>query len=297
MSRSKVWMFTLNNPEDVFAPMEFIQEDEFIVWQLEQGASGTPHLQGYVEFKNKKRLASVKKLCARAHWEQRRGTQDQAVEYVTKDDTRVDGPWSYGTQQQPGQRTDLELLRDMMKNGDSLETIKDANFGLYCRTKYALDTEYQQIRAERMRDSVLQVYDDVEWKKWQWEIVDLVKTVPDKRTVHWYYEGFGNVGKSFLTTYLQAKGAYVVTGGKVCDIAYAYDYQDVVIFDISRTKADTMDHLYEVMEMLKNGNMFSTKYQSVTKVFSPPHVIVFANFHPDMSKLSQDRWHIVTICA
>lgn len=196
MAKSRNWIFTINNPEFNFLPLQFVNEDEFVVWQLETGECGTPHLQGYLEFKEPKRLAGMKKLCQTAHWEVRNGSQQQAVDYCTKDDTRSDGPWCFGDLKAQGQRTDLEDMRTMMKSGATLDDVKDSNFGLYCRTKHAIDSEYQIIRAQLVKESVLARYDTVEWKPWQQTIVDLVDTVPDRRTVHWYYEGFGNVGKS-----------------------------------------------------------------------------------------------------
>ena len=55
------------------------------VFGYERGAEGTPHLQGYIHFKNQKTLSAVKKLLPRAHLEPRKGTIDQAVDYCKKD--------------------------------------------------------------------------------------------------------------------------------------------------------------------------------------------------------------------
>merc|ERR1711903_46652 len=51
----------------------------------EIGAGGTPHLQGYVEFKTKVRPISV--FCiARIHWEKAKGNRDSNIHYCGKED-------------------------------------------------------------------------------------------------------------------------------------------------------------------------------------------------------------------
>lgn len=49
------------------------------------------------------------------------------------------------------------------------------------------------------------------------------------------------------------------------------------------------------MEAFKNGRMFSSKYCSVNKQFKIPHVIVFANYTPDLTQLSMDRWKLIDL--
>jgi len=45
---------------------------------------------------------------------------------------------------------------------------------------------------------------------------------------------------------------------------------------------------------LKDRFVFSPKYDSKTKWLSnQPHVVVFMNEHPDMTKLSHDRYRII----
>jgi hypothetical protein len=48
-------------------------------------------------------------------------------------------------------------------------------------------------------------------------------------------------------------------------------------------------------EELKNGILVSGKYESKTVVFKVPHVIFFANFEPDMTKWSSDRYFVKNI--
>ena len=52
---------------------------------------------------------------------------------------------------------------------------------------------------------------------------------------------------------------------------------------------------YEVLESIKNGVLFSSKYDFKVKEFQVPHFIVLANFAPDESKLFYDRWDFCRI--
>lgn len=74
-------------------------------------------------------------------------------------------------------------------------------------------------------------------------------------------------------------------------MAYAYNGEPMVFFDVTRTQAEHMDHLYQFAEQLKNGIIFSSKYESGTKCFDPPHVVFFANQGPHPGKWSADRCH------
>lgn len=87
MALSRGWCFTINN---------YTEEDEnfcyglgwmskYVVVGREIGESGTPHLQGYVYFENRRNLAGMKALHETAHWEPQKGTPKQAAEYCKKD--------------------------------------------------------------------------------------------------------------------------------------------------------------------------------------------------------------------
>ena len=53
----------------------------------------TPHVQGYIEFNCQLRLNAAKRLISqRAHLEVRRGSQQQAIAYCEKQETRLEGP-------------------------------------------------------------------------------------------------------------------------------------------------------------------------------------------------------------
>lgn len=136
--------------------------------------------------------------------------------------------------------------------------------------------------------------DGKELRPWQADILEIVRTDPDDRTIHWYWETVGNVGKTSLCKHLVLKHDAQMLNGKKADMAHALrDDIRVVCIDLARTSESYAP--YEAIEQIKNGLIFSGKYDSRTKVFNPPHLFVFANFPPDQAKLSADRWHIVHI--
>lgn len=138
--RSRVWIFVINNPTKYVVQNIDADESEvdykmetwrklrnkcnYIVCQLEKGASGTLHLQGYLEIINPITMAGLKKYMPGAHLEIRRGTQAEAIEYSTKEDTRTAGPFIFGEPNKQGERTDLNELVALVSEGkDTLSII------------------------------------------------------------------------------------------------------------------------------------------------------------------------------
>lgn len=113
------WCFTLNNPDEQLTEDTFGVHFRYACWQEESAPdTGTPHYQGYVEFKAPLRLSAVRKLLGGAHWEPRRGTREQAREYCRKPG-QLAGPWELGEfNLEPGKRTDLDAaLSTLGKRG------------------------------------------------------------------------------------------------------------------------------------------------------------------------------------
>lgn len=134
---------------------------------------------------------------------------------------------------------------------------------------------------------------------WQEEIVRMIGEEPDDRTVHWYWDAIGNTGKSSLAKHIRMFYKAIIVGGTskdcFCAIKSRLETDDVlvVIFDLSRSQKNRVS--YTAIEQIKNGAFFSGKYESGDVIMNPPHVIVFANFPPDLDGLSADRWHIVNL--
>lgn len=119
--QGRYWCFTLNNPQPEEDPNTW--GGSFCIWQLERGEEGTPHYQGYIIFKGNKRFNAIKAINPRAHWDIRRGTHQQAVDYCSKTDTRIDGPWTHGEAPKQGKRSDLLLLKEQLDAGVSVKEL------------------------------------------------------------------------------------------------------------------------------------------------------------------------------
>lgn len=117
------------------------------VCQLEAGDNGTPHYQGYANFTRAKRLAAVKKLLARAHWEVARGDAASNILYCSKEEGRLAGPWRLGIIVEQGERTDWARLKDDLDEGHSQLQISDNHFRLWINHRSGIEA-YQRLHEQ-----------------------------------------------------------------------------------------------------------------------------------------------------
>lgn len=135
-----------------------------------------------------------------------------------------------------------------------------------------------------------------ELRPWQLEVEKIATSEPDGRTVYWFYDYKGGLGKSAFCKYMYVKhNTLVIQGGKLADIMniiFNTDMDNVncVIIDIPRNTGNRVS--YNSIECILNGMITNTKFETGVKVFNPPVVCVFANEEPDKSCLSEDRWVI-----
>jgi hypothetical protein len=138
-------------------------------------------------------------------------------------------------------------------------------------------------------------------RSWQSDIVDIVLSPPDDRTINWFYEKKGGIGKTVFCKYLAYHHMTLVLSGKSSDMKYGIikyiekngGYPQSIVLDVPRSNLEFLS--YTGIEEIKNGIFFSGKYESDMVLGNCPHVIIFANEKPDVSKLSEDRWNIVKL--
>lgn len=242
--------YTLKDYEDICNLKDTMTE-----WaiQSEVGTNGTPHLQIALCFKNARSFNNIKKLFKTAHIEIAKNKY-ACLQYCNKKDT-CDGK------------------------------IKDINI---------LDKKNNKLNV-----CTKPVFNDkMKLYKWQEEILEIIKEEPDNRKIYWYYEDEGNTGKSSICKHIcmNNKNALYICG-KASDMKYAIiqfvlthkKSPEIILIDIPRSM-DEKYISYSGIESIKNGIIFSTKYESGMCMFDSPHVLIFSNNYPDLSKFSEDRW-------
>jgi len=295
MSRAKYWCFTLNNPTDdervKLVELSVDGSIEYIVFGDEVGESGTPHFQGFIAFTTRLRLSQLKTLVSdRAHYEVAK-FPDKAAEYCKKDGNFLE----HGTLVlAKGKRTDIDAFKDDVKAGKmSIKELREAHSIVFAK--------YAQFCTQYIQDNncVLTVDAHLLYR-WQDELFQRLKLPADPREIIFCVDEQGNSGKSWFCHYVSGVLPYVqvLLPGRKADMCMMVDLDSCIIFlDATRSKQGEYI-LYDFLEELKNRYIFSSKYHSVLKCLkNVPHVVVMMNEHPDMTKLSQDRYSIREVAA
>lgn len=125
MSKRRAWCFTLNNWTDGERKAIDKADVTYLIYGVEIGKKDTPHLQGYVEFKCRKRLTTIKKIDGfeRMHLEPRIGTQKQAIEYCKKEDDW----YEFGKPLSQGKRADLDKVRQLALDDGMRAVVRTCN--------------------------------------------------------------------------------------------------------------------------------------------------------------------------
>ena len=223
----------------------------------EDGKPTTPHLQGFGVFNKKKRpIGYFKTLLghARTHFAKMKGSILENVVYCTSE-FREDGV-----------TRKRKIGGDVYKRGLPRPVVK---------MTYGHLTDDQK------------------------EIVDKYKEFEDPlfgREIHWYWEPDGEWGKTKTQKYMFDNMGATGVGGHKKDMFYALselkkkhgEVPPIVIINL--VKDTDMQYVsYAGMESIKDGWFFSPKFESGMCRFNSPHLLVFANAEPDMSRFTKGR--------
>lgn len=135
---------------------------------------------------------------------------------------------------------------------------------------------------------------------------DLLKwcDIYEPRKIDIIYDPTGNIGKTTITKYLGIHHNAMIVPAfndsiKVmqhCCSCYSNIQGNVFIVDMPKSMCkDKLGQLYSVIENIKSGMLYDTRYNGKQIFLDPPRVYVFTNTLPDLSLLSLDRWNILGI--
>lgn len=293
--RAKYWCFTLNNytPENVDFLSAPIAGVDYIVFGRETGENGTPHLQGTVCFRARLRLTQVVRLLGQAHYTVTRSLAS-SIEYCKKDGdfTEVGTAPSEGKEKaKEKENTELEDFKNSVKEGvTDMKLLREqhsevvARFPQFVRDYIKDQRELPGVTPFPLRD-------------WQQTLYQKLILPPDDREIIFVVDATGNQGKSWFARYFTQlhDNAQIVIPGRKADMALVIkEEMKTFFFDCPRSKQGDFIQ-YDFLEEMKNGLIFSPKYESKLKFIQKAHVVVLMNEHPDMTKLSRDRYAITVL--
>ena len=298
MSRAKKFVFTKNNytePDIEFLKGLFERPAEgdevtYLVFGKEVApTTGTPHLQGYIEWSKRKTLSVCRRLLSRCHIEIARGSPQQCAIYAKKDGDFLE----FGTISKQGSRTDVESFMKWMREYDGYPPDVEIaeNFPQYYFHNYNSVCRVRELYCSQVQ---LETPDDL--RLWQSELEEILRDPPiDDRKILFYVDETGGTGKSFFIRYYLSKykDGQMFGIGKRDDLAHAVDVtKRVFLINVPRENMQFLN--YGFIEQLKDRMIFSPKYDSKTKkLIYKPHVVIFSNEYPDYAKLSEDRYEVI----
>lgn len=289
------WCYTWNNYSDTdVTRVETLTtiEPGKVVYSLagkEVGASGTPHLQGFISFKKQTSIVQAKKILGfEAHLEICRSIS-HSIKYCKKagDIVQCGTP---PTDKPIGTRNEFQCFIDAVKGGArDRKVLRETHANIMAR--------YPRYAEAILRDHrVKQDIPILPLRAWQQRVLDYIAEPVHPREIVFVVDSKGNAGKSYIAALVESQNdnVQVMRPGKIADMAHEYDETtEILIVDVPKSKVEHFQ--YDFLECVKDGRLFSPKYDSLTKRFTSPHVLVFMNEEPDLTKLSADRYAYITI--
>lgn len=296
-AQTRHWCFTVNNwtrdHEDQLE--ELSHAVSYLVYGYETAETGTPHLQGYVIFQRVKRFTEARALLPPgSHIEAKRGSSFQAAEYCKKDGLYKE--WGEAPTEPPTRSSPFDRFREwaLQTHQDKGRAPTDREIANEFPTLFV---RYRRNLQDLARFTCPEPVLESDWdlRDWQTELADILQLEPDDRTILFYVDPDGGKGKSWFQRYMVSTdpdNVQCLSIGKRDDIAHAIDEsKSIFLFNVPRGGMEFLN--YAVLEQLKDRLIFSPKYDSRMKTLQKkPHVVVFCNEAPDMTKMTYDRYHL-----
>lgn len=138
-------------------------------------------------------------------------------------------------------------------------------------------------------------------KEWEKKFLKISKKKSD-RQINWIYDKYGRSGKTVWSHHMEDNfdngWAIFNNIGRISDFTMNIQQwksigwkSEGMIFDFARDYQDK-SVIYSALEIAIDGRATATKYEGGRIRFGKPVIWVFANFVPDCSKMSKDRWNV-----
>lgn len=260
MSRSDRWCFTVNNPE-TWRPTWTPSSMNYLVWEMETcPTTGTPHIQGYMRLKTRKRMEDAKRLlCNTAHLELSRGSEESNRAYCSKERNNED--WGeegeYDPQRKQGKRTDLQ---------DAIKTLKEEGL-----TKMKEDHSETYVKYHSGLEKLAESLD---------QPPPLLRTM--SVTILWGEPGVGKTWRALQ----QYPEAYRVRPGR--DPFGDYNKEDCILFDEfdpDQWRMETMNEYLDIYR-IRLDCRYHNKWARWTKVILISNIdpIVWWQYFPEVKR-------------
>lgn len=311
MSSSRHFVFTCNNYTDEKIRLLSNLNYRYLVYGKEVApTTGTPHLQGHVDFHDKISVVPLRKklqgfdvnYCrslknlSRSHNYCKKGDQskdewnalhEDGPNYGKNADVFEDGdpPMTSEQKGDKGKEIWIDIKDSLKRKVDEIEI-----FDKYPTTwanSYKAIAHLKKLIDNKERKQAIKDNLQIEPKWWYEEALKRLDQ-QNYRQILWIVDFSGDAGKSQFAKWLMFNRDAFVTGpGKNNDICHQFNCQQYSVFDYPKDGGHKIQ--YDLIEMFKNGMIVDYKYEGGIKYVVHPKVIVLCNENPDMSKFTQGR--------
>ena len=184
--------------------------------------------------------------------------------YVMKEPTRVDGPWT--DQDVPPPPKQLTPQLELFINGG------------YHKGEYLPPSRLP----------------------WHTQIMDEIRDF-DMRSIIIVFDKQGNSQKSIFLEYMEFEElAFECPPFRnmedMMQFCYSFDAQKTYFIDMPRgMKKDKLADFYSGIETLKNGVLWDKRYEGKKRRIARPNIVVYTNSLPVFELMSADRWKVLVM--
>lgn len=232
------------NPDELLEKIK--PHARYVIFQKEKcPTTDKEHYQGYIALLKASRMSALKTIISpKAHFEKCNGTEEDNVNYCSKEDSRVAGPWSYGRLANPGTRNDINECKELLKNGASMREISE---------KF----NYQCIRLAEKYKEYHDSSDDIRQVK-----------------VLWFWGGTG-LGKTRVAIEMSRPDYWI--SGKNLKWWNGYDGHENVIIDDFRGDYCTFHELLRILDIYR----YTVEVKGGFRQLKAKQIIITSCHHPE----------------